>query len=82
MTENKVEREQKVLYGLKKFKNPQRNTVINKEKIKIVNGKKIKQIETETIKRNKVKASNKLPLTGKKKRKRRLSNKINISLIS
>jgi hypothetical protein len=75
----KIIRKKKIEYGLNKFDDPKRNTIINKEKIKHVNGKTIKEIETKTIERKKVEASNKLPLNKKNSRKRKLSNEFKLS---
>ena len=62
-------REHQVAYGKNKFKNPNHETIINKEEIKKVGNKTIKEVETKTIKRNRVRASNKLPLHTKTDRK-------------
>lgn len=71
----KIIRQKKVRYGLKKFAGAKGGTVINKEKIKRVNGKTIKEVEMQTIKREQVEASNKLPLARRKSRKRKLSGR-------
>jgi hypothetical protein len=66
-----ITRQREVSYGTKRFKNINKPTIINKEKIKSINGKKIKETETHKIERKKVEASNKLPLTSTKSKRRR-----------